>query len=145
MPAKVSIDPLSTIIPPDTHRSFPFLLIQPSLNLKVSNWTFNDYFGTVSRTLEECATRSSVQDLMIKKKLSKADIAAKKRPYDVARFACSIALEEVFEFRLSFDNWTFKSEEEHPDAANWDKKRVKLQFIVPKHRYAAADASRRYL
>lgn len=57
------------------------------------------------------------------------------------RFACSINIEEVFQFKMSFDNWTFRAKPEHPSTLDdgpkkgWNSKRKKLTFIVPKNRY----------
>ncbi|CAD7945417.1 unnamed protein product [Amoebophrya sp. A25] len=110
---------------------------------KINNWVFNEYYGTISKTLMEFATRSMNQDLMLKKKLSFDEIAEKKRPFDVARFSCSINIEEVFDFRLSFDNWTFKVDTTHPDGATkWKDARNKLTFAVPRSRHGQAERAR---
>jgi len=105
---------------------------------KVSRWTLNEYYGSVQRSMLECATRSPNQEWMIKKKLSKEDIKQKKKPYDVARFSVGVSLEEVFAFHLTFDNWTFKSAEEHALAKIWDAKRKKLIFVIPTGRHSQA-------
>ncbi|CAD7958402.1 unnamed protein product [Amoebophrya sp. A120] len=107
---------------------------------KVNNWQFNEYFGTISRTLYECATRSMNQDFMLKKKMSKQEILEKKKPYDVARFSCSINIEEVFDFQMSFDNWTFKCDETLPEYKKYsEESRNKLTFAVPKSRHGQAE------
>ena len=113
-----------------------------SPSAQVSSWTLNEYFGTKQMSLWDCAMRASNQDWMIKKKLSKADIADKKKAYDVARFACSIQIEEVFDFKLQFDNWTFKMNESHPLAKKWAAQRAKIVFVVPKSRLGVAASDR---
>eukprot|EP00397_Hematodinium_sp_SG-2012_P016527 GEMP01016864.1.p1 GENE.GEMP01016864.1~~GEMP01016864.1.p1 ORF type:complete len:595 (+),score=134.10 GEMP01016864.1:328-2112(+) len=105
---------------------------------KVSKWTLNTYFGTCERTLWSIATSSMDLGVMIKKKLTKQEVAKKKTPYDVARVRCSISLEEIFDFRISFDNWTFKTNPDHPDAGKINGERKKITLIVPKNRRAKA-------
>eukprot|EP00392_Amoebophrya_sp_AT5.2_P010164 g10217.t1 len=44
----------------------------------LNTWLFNEYFGTIHRTLYECATKSMNQEFMLKKKMSKQEILDKK-------------------------------------------------------------------
>lgn len=52
-------------------------------------------------------------------------------------------IEEVFDFRLSFDNWTFKVDEKHPLSHQWaQNSRNKLTFAVPNNRHGQAEKGR---
>merc|ERR1719247_3745789 len=69
---------------------------------------------------------------MIKKKLVKAEVAAKKRPYDVMRFSAGIELAEMYDFSLSFDNWTYKLQPE-PEFEKFQTQVMSLRLEVPRN------------
>jgi centrosomal protein CEP76 len=57
----------------------------------------------------------------------------KARAPDVAIFEGNIIFEEVFEFRLSCENWNLEMEDEHPDfKRKWKKEKKSLTFVMPK-------------
>eukprot|EP00746_Dinoflagellata_sp_MGD_P000196 gnl/MRDRNA2_/MRDRNA2_100357_c0_seq1.p1 gnl/MRDRNA2_/MRDRNA2_100357_c0~~gnl/MRDRNA2_/MRDRNA2_100357_c0_seq1.p1 ORF type:complete len:1229 (+),score=291.58 gnl/MRDRNA2_/MRDRNA2_100357_c0_seq1:146-3832(+) len=107
---------------------------------KVSSLTFNNYFGHVEKKLYDVANKPAAMDLMLKKKLTKAQMNAKKKikPADVAVFCCNINLEELFDFQLKFDNWTFIADKNHPKFSELSTQRKRLKFIIPKNRKANA-------
>merc|ERR1719247_175248 len=59
-------------------------------------------------SLYELATSSTSLDLMIKKKLTKKEVEAKRKTFDVTRLMCTIELAEIYDFHMSYDNWTYK-------------------------------------
>merc|ERR1719379_424207 len=97
---------------------------------RVSKWTFNEHFGTRTKSLWDVANQSQSAEWMIKKKLLKAEVAAKKRPYDVMRFSAGIELAEIYDFQLSFDNWTYKLQE-GPEFEKFQTQVMKLKIMVP--------------
>eukprot|EP00929_Paragymnodinium_shiwhaense_P033223 TRINITY_DN18288_c0_g2_i2.p1 TRINITY_DN18288_c0_g2~~TRINITY_DN18288_c0_g2_i2.p1 ORF type:complete len:1297 (+),score=415.46 TRINITY_DN18288_c0_g2_i2:172-4062(+) len=104
---------------------------------EVSTFTFNTYFGFRKVKLSKVADGDPNQELMMKKKLSKAQSGKKGQALgDVARINTTVSLEEIFDFRLNCDNWTFTLEKHHPDVKNGSltKKdsRKRLTFVMPR-------------
>jgi centrosomal protein CEP76 len=97
---------------------------------RVSKWTFNEHFGTRTRSLWEVANASQSAEWMIKKKMTKKEVEKKLRPYDVMRFSAGIELAELYDFNLSFDNWTYKLSPE-PEFEKYQKNVMKLKITVP--------------
>lgn len=103
---------------------------------QISTWSFNTHFGERSMALWDVATRSMAMDLMIKKKLTKKQIDAKNKPYDVLRLSCTIELAEVYDFHMSFDNWTFKLSP-NPLFEKYQPQVMRLVVSCPKNRLNA--------
>eukprot|EP00928_Gymnodinium_smaydae_P005861 TRINITY_DN1202_c0_g1_i1.p1 TRINITY_DN1202_c0_g1~~TRINITY_DN1202_c0_g1_i1.p1 ORF type:complete len:1308 (-),score=293.17 TRINITY_DN1202_c0_g1_i1:163-3918(-) len=104
---------------------------------QVSCWTFNTYYGHRKEKLADLSNRDPNMDLMMKRKFSKKQMADKSRKQaigDVALFSCRASLEEIFDFKMICDNWTFELSEDHPDIEKLRKQRKRLTFVMPKDR-----------
>eukprot|EP00927_Polykrikos_kofoidii_P025357 TRINITY_DN22798_c0_g1_i1.p1 TRINITY_DN22798_c0_g1~~TRINITY_DN22798_c0_g1_i1.p1 ORF type:complete len:1315 (-),score=263.21 TRINITY_DN22798_c0_g1_i1:111-4055(-) len=106
-------------------------------------WTFNEYVGYRKQKLSWISERDPHIEFMMKKKLSKKVLeqgtrAQRQQVGDVARFNCTVSLEEIFDFKLVLDNWTLVLHNEHKkkDSASNDAARVRkrLTFLMPKDR-----------
>jgi len=100
---------------------------------RMSCWTFNEWYGETSKSLQKIAWSSASNALMIKRKQTRKQREDKKskKPADVALFACTINLEEVFDFQLWCDNWTFELMEGHKEAEKRKDENKRLRFIMP--------------
>jgi centrosomal protein CEP76 len=97
---------------------------------RVSKWTFNQHFGQRTKSLWDVANSSQAAEWMIKKKMTRKETEKKLRPYDVMRFSAGIELAEIYDFQLSFDNWTYKLQSE-PEFEKFQKQVMKLNIQVP--------------
>ena len=70
---------------------------------RVSCWTFNEYYGVKKQKLSQIANRDPNMELRILRKLSRKQMADKKKAKsvaDVALYRCTVNLEEIFDFDL---------------------------------------------
>jgi len=104
---------------------------------EVSCWTFNSYLGYEYKPLSDIANADPNMDLIMKKKVPKRKVVRgrKAKAGDVAKFSCTINLEEIFEFQLAADNWTLEISKDYPasERKKLQAERKRLSFIMPKN------------
>lgn len=108
---------------------------------RFSSWTFNTYYGHGSRNLYKIANGSSDVSLTIQKKLSLAEMkkntkAKSGASYDVAQIACTVNLEEIFNYNLKCENWNLELNTEHPQYKKRADEDKALTFVFPRTRKA---------
>lgn len=102
---------------------------------KISKCTFNTYHGCGAKNLFDIAKSNPKMSIFIKK-VVKVDPNKKKKGkgdvYDVALFNANVQLEEVFDFKLRFENFSFEPSSDHKEYNKWMKMKKQLSFVVPK-------------
>mmetsp|Transcript_85656 Transcript_85656/g.239303 ORF Transcript_85656/g.239303 Transcript_85656/m.239303 type:complete len:1311 (-) Transcript_85656:127-4059(-) len=103
---------------------------------KVSNFSFNRYYGVGSRNLWYIANRDPNISLRIKKKMTKKETEERKKKRldttDVCVFECKVKLEEMFDFKLVCENWSLTLRDKHEQYPRRIKEQKCLTFIIPK-------------
>ncbi|CAE7368479.1 DRC7 [Symbiodinium natans] len=114
---------------------------------RVSCWTFNEYFGLKKQKLSLIANRDPNMELRILRKLSRKQMADKKKAKsvaDVALYRCTVNLEEIFDFDLFCENWTLELSHASPEYKKMKEERKRLTFTMPRDR-RTLPGQRRYL
>ncbi|CAE7605241.1 DRC7 [Symbiodinium sp. CCMP2456] len=114
---------------------------------RVSCWTFNEYFGLKKQKLSLIANRDPNMELRILRKLSRKQMADKKKAKsvaDVALYRCTVNLEEIFDFDLFCENWTLELRRASPEYTKMKEERKRLTFTMPRDR-RTLPGQRRYL
>eukprot|EP00930_Biecheleria_cincta_P037865 TRINITY_DN26016_c0_g1_i1.p1 TRINITY_DN26016_c0_g1~~TRINITY_DN26016_c0_g1_i1.p1 ORF type:complete len:1219 (+),score=214.11 TRINITY_DN26016_c0_g1_i1:71-3727(+) len=110
---------------------------------RISNWTFNTYHGRAVKKLSVIASRDPNMAIRVFEVLSKKDLEEKiknRRPVsDVAVFHANITLEQMFDFKLFYENWSLTQRSDHPKYKERAKQLQHITFIIPKS--ASSDAS----
>lgn len=104
---------------------------------RVSCWTFNEYYGVKKQKLSQIANRDPNMELRILRKLSRKQMADKKKAKsvaDVALYRCTVNLEEIFDFDLFCENWTLELSRANPEHKKMKEERKRLTFTVPRDR-----------
>jgi centrosomal protein CEP76 len=106
---------------------------------RVSQCSFNTYYGCNSKNLFNIANGDPNVSVFLKKVIGTAEGKKKKgkktgigQVYDVALFHINVQLEEIFDFNLRFENFSFEPNIDHKDYKHWVKQKKSLTFIVPK-------------
>mmetsp|Transcript_98361 Transcript_98361/g.220198 ORF Transcript_98361/g.220198 Transcript_98361/m.220198 type:complete len:1301 (+) Transcript_98361:36-3938(+) len=107
---------------------------------RISPFTFNCYYGSGTKTLWDVATREANMSIRIKQKLTVKEEEERRKKNggalsvsDIARFECTVNLEELFDFHLLCENWNLDLAVDHPDYKRRLKEKKCLTFIMPKH------------
>ncbi|CAJ1335623.1 unnamed protein product [Effrenium voratum] len=114
---------------------------------RVSCWTFNEYFGVKKQKLSQIANRDPNMELRILRKLSRKQMADKKKAKavaDVALYRCTVNLEEIFDFDMFCENWTLELSRANPEHKQMKEERKRLTFTMPRDR-RTLPGQRRYL
>jgi len=113
---------------------------------EVHKLSFNYYHGTTARPLFSAATRPSEQVFFVRKKQSPKEEAKKNKGsgavMDVALFRSDCRIEEVFDFKLSCENFSLEYEPENPKFKKWQHQDAKIQFIMPRNPRSYAHRAR---
>jgi len=111
---------------------------------RISNFTFNTFYGFGSKTLWYIARRDPNMNILVSQKKTKKEEEKKgRRPPDVAIFEITCNLEEVFDFKLICENWNFEMRDDHPDYKSRRKESKALTFQIPRNMTSDALRNRR--
>lgn len=104
---------------------------------RVSCWTFNEYYGSKKEKLSKIASHDPHMDFLLSRRLSKRLLNQNPKrdgrlAGDVARFRCTVQLEEIFDFEVTCNNFALELNRKHPDYRQLKIERKRLSFAVPK-------------
>jgi centrosomal protein CEP76 len=106
---------------------------------RTSTFSFNTLHGVGHKNLFQVANGDPNISIFLKKAISPKEAAKKKGKaktgsvYDVALFQATAQLEEIFDFSLRFENFSFEPNPDHKDYKTWMKSKKALTFVVPRN------------